>query len=126
MKLREVARNAERRAIVEALRADGAPGRLGRIAEKLGVSRKNIWEKMRDLGISKDKETPQLNLPFQESKELKTLLMARSSLNETDVELIAALDRAIEALRREEQEVIRTAAELVELAERVEKEETAA
>ena len=50
--LHEAVRTAEIRAIRAALAATG--GRKARAAELLGVSRKVLWQKMRDLGIERD------------------------------------------------------------------------
>jgi len=48
--LRDVAREAEARHIRRVLKHTG--GHRGRAAKILGISRKNLWEKMRELGIS--------------------------------------------------------------------------
>jgi DNA-binding NtrC family response regulator len=48
--LRDVAREAEARQIRRVLKHTG--GHRGRAAKILGISRKNLWEKMRELGIS--------------------------------------------------------------------------
>jgi DNA-binding NtrC family response regulator len=48
--LREVVSEAERAYIMKALQAAG--GSKTRAAELLDISRKNLWEKMRDLGIT--------------------------------------------------------------------------
>jgi len=48
--LRDVAREAEARHIRRVLKHTG--GHRARAAKILGISRKNLWEKMRELGIS--------------------------------------------------------------------------
>ena len=52
--LREVVRRAEAEAIRKAMAATG--GRKIKAAELLGISRKVMWQKMKDLGLSGDKD----------------------------------------------------------------------
>jgi transcriptional regulator with PAS, ATPase and Fis domain len=48
--LEEYLRSCERRYIEQALKSNG--GRIGETAASLGISRKNLWEKMRKLNLS--------------------------------------------------------------------------
>jgi DNA-binding NtrC family response regulator len=71
--LREVVREAERKAIVEVLRSTPGRGRTGAgrltaAAKTLGISRKNLWEKMRALQIDKKAEQPQGAFEFSAPK----------------------------------------------------------
>jgi hypothetical protein len=57
--LREIVREAERKAIVAVLRSTLGRGRLTRAAQTLGIARKTLWEKMRLYQIDKRAEQPQ-------------------------------------------------------------------
>ncbi len=54
--LSDYIRECEHRYILRALH--GSAGRIGAAAEKLGISRKNLWEKMKKLGIEEGKAEP--------------------------------------------------------------------
>lgn len=70
MTLREMMKKYEREMIIEALRRiapganHGRGGRFGTVAKELGISRKCLWEKCRAMGIDKDVEVPQQQLPL--------------------------------------------------------------
>lgn len=57
MTLRERLKQFEKMVIEEELRRDcgqaRAPGRMERVSKMLGISRKNLWEKMRKYSIDK-------------------------------------------------------------------------
>lgn len=65
MTLREILMKAEREAIVTVLRATTGRGRLSASAKTLGISRKNLWEKIRLHKIDKTVEQPQEQLPLE-------------------------------------------------------------
>lgn len=65
MTLREILMKAEREAIVAVLKVTTGRARLGASAKALGISRKNLWEKMRLHKIDKTVEQPQEQLPLE-------------------------------------------------------------
>lgn len=64
MTLRETLVKATVAAIEAELQKHAGPGRMQRAAKALGISRKNLWEKMRRYGIDKALHQPQAALPW--------------------------------------------------------------
>lgn len=60
MTLHEVVKQAERDQIIKVLRMHIGAGRMERVAKALGIHRKTLWSKIREHGIDKSLESPQL------------------------------------------------------------------